>query len=439
MPGNGRPHLPVDYRLYRIAESIWLDQGYAPQRIATIMIPVYAVTVREERRTSVDYTEMESLLVRAIGYADLTTVDELASFFGVIPSFVARFLYPALRTHFEERSERSDARLVLTPIGRASLADTRHYEVIHAENILCFDALGGSALHRDLYDIPRVHPSLLSTGDAALPALPPLMDWDPQAIVALLNDPDRQRKNVPDEVVRLDPTDVDLVYLPACIVKARAETGTSRYLGYVGRQRPAPALSALMHEHAAHLLAYILPDESEATMRRRVREIASTRLNALPAHYTIEQAESGEWRVVLTDDFVRNTFARVRRENRNRIGRYMIMDSYIVRLWSANEAIRQEEACEQIGRQFQGIESDPSLSYLREQVVRLCRLYDIASLDLDAARAFANANDMPLAAERLTRVADMPTDGDDAERTRSEDGTSPAGGTTSNQEVRDGS
>lgn len=163
MPGDGHHRLPVDYRLYRIAESIWADQGYAPQRIATIMIPVYAVTVREERRTSVDYTEMESLLVHAIGNADLTTIDELASFFGVIPSFVARFLYPALRTHFEERSG-SDKRLVLTPIGRASLADEKHYEVIHAENILCFDALSCTALHRDLYDIPRVHPSLLQEG-----------------------------------------------------------------------------------------------------------------------------------------------------------------------------------------------------------------------------------------------------------------------------------
>ena len=417
-PDSDHHRLPVDYRLYRIAESIWADQGYAPQRIATIMIPVYAVTVREERRTSIDYTEMESLLVHAIGYADLATVDELASFFGVIPSFVARFLYPALRTHFEEREEKGDARLVLTPIGRASLADKKHYEVIHAENILCFDALSCTALHRDLYDIPRVHPSILYEGDAALP---PLMDWDPQALVTLLNDPDRQRKNVPDEVVRLEPTDVDLAYLPACIVKASAGTGTPLYLGYVGRQRPAPALSALLQEHAAHLLAYILPDEPETLVRARVREIVSARINALPEHYVIEQAENGEWRVVLTDDFVRGPFARVRRGNRNRIGRYMIMDSYIVRLWSANEDIRQEEACEQIARHFQGIESDPSLPYLQEQVDRLCRLYDIASLDVDAARAFANDNDMMLAAERLALVANRTMDSDDAERTRFED------------------
>ncbi len=263
------------------------------------------------------------------------------------------------------------------------------------------------------------------------------MDWDPQALVTLLNDPDRQKKNVPDEVVRLDPLDVDLAYMPACIVKASAGTGTPLYLGYAGRWRPAPALSALVQEHAAHLLADILPDEPEALVRARVRDIVSARINALPEHYAIEQTKSGEWCAVLTDAFVRGPFARFRRGNRNRIGRYMIMDSYIVRLWSANEDIRQEEACEQIARHFQGLESDPAPPYLQEQVTRLCTLYDVAALDVAAARAFATDNDMMLAAERLALVAEMSVDSDDAQRIPSNDIVPSGEATTLTQEVRD--
>jgi len=99
----------------------------------------------------------------------------------------------------------------------------------------------------------------------------------------------------------------------------------------------------------------------------------------------------------------------------------MIMDSYIVRLWSANEDIRQEEACEQIARHFQGLESDPAPPYLQEQVTRLCTLYDVAALDVAAARAFATDNDMMLAAERLALVEEIPVDSDDAQRTPSDD------------------
>lgn len=383
-----RPGRPATRDLYRMIRSI-RDENRVPLSIKRVFLPIYAVTVDEVQQTTEDYEQVELLFIRAIAYGQIDTIAELATFFGVSISFVRRFLYPALATHFEDRS---DGRLVLTELGRRSVQRERHIEHIHGTNILYFEALGLTALGRALYSIP---PS--SVGQANDEVLEVGAAWDPVALQTLVDAPDKRLRNVPEEVISLEATDVSLLYTPITIVRTCGDRAqgemTDRVFAYVGDERTHDAiLSDALQAQAGWMLPYVLPEGSFDELKRGLDPLLQRTLGVPPGGYTLQQMDDGEWRAVIDtsgDDSATVAITHRLHESTYRLGSSILLGAHIVRLWCTTTALLEDEALTQIVEMLQSWRRAMPRAAALASIARLGARYNVAHPNLHRALAIA--------------------------------------------------
>jgi hypothetical protein len=130
-------HLPMREVIRRVGAL----PGVRPVRFVPLLLPMWAVDVVATVREAQSYDVFDRYLTRALAEAGLSGVGELAAFFGVEPVLVertARFLESL------GHLRRSPAGLILTDLGRRSIADGRRYRLSAGRRLtLRFDGGAG--------------------------------------------------------------------------------------------------------------------------------------------------------------------------------------------------------------------------------------------------------------------------------------------------------
>lgn len=209
----------VDRPLYSPHKALdaVLQLGAIPQRLYSILYPIWSVRIEGRQRIATDFEELEWFLERALYEVGLRSAGELSSFFGLEERFV-RKLVGFLRSIGHVAG--SDSHLTLTELGRTSVLDRVRYQEEGTSAVVYFDGFGNRPLTADHYKVP-VYDDL-----SRIRTYQPFYHfdhrWDETALPRLMALPDRHRYNLPDEITQATLLSQEPVYLPAYIVERRA-------------------------------------------------------------------------------------------------------------------------------------------------------------------------------------------------------------------------
>jgi hypothetical protein len=171
--------------------------GLIPLRLFRVLYPLWRVRVDGRQRIAMEFDEVELYLERGLLEAGFSSVAELAAFFGLELSFVQRII------NFSRGSGHvngDDAHLVLTELGFESVRQRVRYEDQKASAELYFDALGNCPLTPEHYKIPILE-SLPAAGKTPFQAFFHFEHtWNEGALEPILQNPDKRRYNLPDEI-----------------------------------------------------------------------------------------------------------------------------------------------------------------------------------------------------------------------------------------------
>jgi hypothetical protein len=233
-PGAGRA--PI-YVARRAAERCVEQQGVLPIRLFATLFPLWQVEIRAQLHEAQPYDLVDRFVEQAIATCAIDTEAGLAVFLGLEPSFVRRVL------HFLEligHLSRRGGRVALTELGLRSVRDGARYVRKEGRQRLLFDGFTLAPLPRDYYAgdvVVLTEPEYQPKDRVRFQALSADVvggerDFRPEAVQRLAERPDRERFNLPQELLDTEILAVSQVYLPVYLVDALLPDRSRRFVAF---------------------------------------------------------------------------------------------------------------------------------------------------------------------------------------------------------------
>lgn len=246
---------PAQVPVRRVLERVTMLPGIQPLRVFPVLLPMWRVEVRTVILDAQPYEIFDHYVVRAVERAGLREPARLAIFFGVGVALVERTI-----TFLESvgHLRREAAGVVLTDLGRRSVAEGCRYVVKEDRQTLYFDGFTSSPLPRTHYAGTEwcAEPELELADRTRFRPVTTLSDFQSGALDTLAERADRAQFNLPATLTDIKALAVGTAWLPAYIVECstgllvfvKAVEGPDRYLESV----VAPFLAdVLMSERRA--------------------------------------------------------------------------------------------------------------------------------------------------------------------------------------------
>ncbi|GLZ43296.1 hypothetical protein [Actinokineospora sp. NBRC 105648] len=373
------------YPEQRALEDAAFIRSVTPQRIHSLLLPIWSVTVAASVTEAQDYELIDRYLSRGIAEGGLRTTAELAEFFALEPILVDR----ALRALFAIGHLRHAGGVwTLTDLGLRSVRDQKRYVLTREDRRkLYFDAFGSRPLTRPYYDSNRITLLPLSAmeTDRRFQALVALRPFDTRALAALATDPRRDLFNLPERID--NPREVEppeQVLLPLYVVRGNGTDGRVHHLAYnqeVGEQEPY--LSELV-EQTPDLVALLATEERDAKVgdveEGARRWFRSKGLDEYPSART----SGGLVQVVLPAKH----FARGGKVPINQLGSFVMCGTGFFQLWCPDLTARRRALTTRVDT-FLGGRSRVDRSALEVLVDAVARQLDLDVVDLADVRELA--------------------------------------------------
>ena len=346
----------IRYPEERALEDVAFGRGGTPTRLCRMLLPVWHADVRATIYDSEPYELIDRYIDAAVATCGLETVAELAGFLGldeVVVDRAARFLVAI--GHLSQDS--ATGRLAVEELGRMSVHEGKRYRrELEDRRKLYFDGFMSRPLTRPYYDeravtfVPaaELRAALAEhDGPGFTPVQPiPVTAFDPSALSWLETMPDRDRFNLPAQVIApslIGPA--SQVFLPAYVIRAEVASGVE-YLAYTQAGDEADAEWSRVCS-AVPEIAGVVENENlvgsvgkeEDAARNWVSRRFSGRfdlarwegllLATLPASAFTGSGESGESGVPLS-----------------KLGSFVMMNTWFFRLWCDDVSLRRRALLE---------------------------------------------------------------------------------------------
>jgi hypothetical protein len=305
-----------------------------PLRIFSVRWPLCQVEARATFEDSQPFDVVDHYLLRGIVEGRLCTPNELARFFGLSGSLVARGIEHLI--HIGHLHPVSPGPEVLRPteLGAASVRDGVRYVLKESRQLLMFDAFTHHPFPRTHYDgSVRIMPDgERNAGDRGhwFRPLTSLRPFELDVVWALGSRPDRERFNVPSRLKNLHPVSTATAWLPAHLVLAeggrvlaftQASQDRDRFLEELCAQTPQ-VVHALWNEPGKE------PREIWVDWLRSQR-LGQAKLTNLP---------NGVWRAILPAGM----FGPPPQQPLHRLGSFQVKHTRFLQLWCDDERTRAE-------------------------------------------------------------------------------------------------
>jgi hypothetical protein len=336
----------IKYPEERAIEDAAFGHGLTPTRLCRLLLPVWRVEVQATIYDSEPYDLIDRYLELAIARGGLGSEQELAEFYGLdvaVTGNAARFL-----ESIGHMSRDLGGQLVLSDLGLRSVREGKRFtRALEDRRHLYFDGFACRPLTRAFYDDRSV--TFLGTAGLAevlaesgwnvfTPVIRiPEVPFGPQALAALAQLPaaERDRFNLPEQVVSPTLVASERVHLPAYLVRAVDQGGAVRYLAYTQASQEADPEWSQVCTAAVEVAT---PIENEYQSGRDEGETNAARR-------WVERRFTGRFDVGWHDGTLVATlpaaaFAGGGNLEPRRIGSFIRMDNWYFRLWCDDEALR---------------------------------------------------------------------------------------------------
>jgi hypothetical protein len=352
----------IRYPEERALEDVAFGRGGTPTRLCRMLLPVWHADVRATIYDSEPYELIDRYIDAAVARGGLETVPELAGFFGldeVVVDRAVRFLVAI--GHLSQ--DPVTGRLAVEDLGRMSVQEGKRYRrELEDRRKLYFDGFKSRPLTRPYYDeraVTFVDAAGLQAamaehdGPGFTPVQPiPVTAFDPSALSSLETMPDRDRFNLPAQVIA--PSLVgppSQVFLPAYVVRAQLASRVE-YLAYTQASNEVDAEWSRVCSEVAEIAGVVENEDlAGAASRENGREEDAARnwvsrrfsgrfdltrwdgllLATLPASAFTGSGESGESGVPLS-----------------KLGSFAMMNTWFFRLWCDDVPLRRRALLERV-------------------------------------------------------------------------------------------
>ncbi|CAJ58924.1 MULTISPECIES: hypothetical protein [Frankia] len=318
---------------FRALELTMAMPEIRPLRIFSVRWPLWQVEVQATFEDSQPFDVVDHYLLRGVVEGRLQTQDELARFFGLSGSLVARGIEHLLHIGHLQRDGRDAGVLWPTELGGASVRDGVRYVLKESRQLLLFDAFTHRPFPRAYYDgsvriVPDGEGNPGDRRDRFRPLTSPRPFEFDDAVRAVGSRPDRDRFNVPRRLRNLHPVSNAPAWLPAHLVLADGAT----VLAFTQAAQDRDRFLEELCRHAPQVV-HTLVGERGAEPRQiwvewlRAQGLGQAVLTNLP---------NGVWRATLPSQ----TFGPAARQPYYRLGSFQVKDTYFLQLWCDDEQTR---------------------------------------------------------------------------------------------------
>ncbi|MCK2239569.1 MULTISPECIES: hypothetical protein [unclassified Crossiella] len=319
--------------------------GIQPTRCLSMLYPLWEVEVLAEVESKEEYEVFDQYVERAISEAGVTTAEGISAFFRIEPPLVLRVLrFLQAIGHVVLM----DGHYRLTELGARSQREAIRYTVKETRQNLLFDALSLTPLTREhqageirTFDRRAVlaenedlrYFQLLTAG-----VLNGRVAFDPAALRALENLPERDEHNLPRTLRNLRLVKAWEVYLPLHLVETVTDRGDTRLLAISQLPGgPDDLLSRLCDSQTE--VRNLFNSEPEADPEDVL--VSWLDRQGLPTTDVLTQLPNGVWRATLPEDMFNSNSLRP-----TRIGRFQQTKGRFMQIWCDKLAQRRLAALE---------------------------------------------------------------------------------------------
>jgi hypothetical protein len=381
--------------------------GYIPLRLFRVLYPLWRVRVDGKQRVTTEFDELEWHLERGMLQAGLSSVSDLAAFFGLEPVFVQR-LVNFSRGIGHIRGD--DAHLLLTALGVDSVRDRVRYEDQKTSTELYFDALGNLPLSPEHYKIPILE-TLPASGSAFQAFYHFEHTWNEDALTQMLKDPDKKRFNLPEEnaisaalLLNREPA-----YMPAYFIEAR-------------ENKPSSPLSLLVFSQVRGLRDSVLENvvNRDPLVYRALKAKTDSRADSVRKYFEQSGLKKDTWYLnengpfgaqVMVDGQVFQPATGADEDESRRltlrsVGRYTLIYDWCIWVMCDDVSIRKQAAAEQLLEWLQNANTTAYVSQedINRRIANLCLRLKIESLPMKDVLVLARQRSLVRAAERLEEM-----------------------------------
>ena len=389
------------YSHYKALDQVQ-EMGLIPLRLFRVLYPLWRVRIEGRQRITTEFDELEWYLERGLQEAGFSSVGELAAFFGLEQGFVQKSIGQARGIgHISG----DDEHLSLTELGLASLKDRVHYQDQTTSAELYFDALGNTPLTTEHDKIP-----ILET----LPEKTPFQafyhfdrTWQEAALTQMVQSPDKQRFNLPDEITTTQLLNHEPAYMPAYFIEVRENKTSSppRLLVFSQvRGLHDTVLEEAVNRDPTIYRALKAKTDSRAESVRRYFEHSGLKKDAWYLN------ENGPWGAqVMVDGQVFMPGSELDEAESGRlslrsVGRYTLIYDWCIWVMCDDVKIRKQAAAEQLLEWLQGATATPSPLEIKRKFASMCQRLSIELLPVTDVLALARQKGLARAAERLEEM-----------------------------------
>ena len=404
MPANSPAISSPKYLLYSHYRA--LDQvqelGFIPVRLFRVLYPLWRVRVEGRQRIATEFDELEWVLERGLQEAGLSSLPELAAFFGLDQAFVQRLVNFARGIgHLAG----DDSHLSLTELGAASVRDRVRYEEQKTNAELYFDALGNRPLSAEHYKIPILE-SLPPAGKTPFQAFYQFDHaWNEDALNKVLNSPEKKNFNLPEQVSAAQLLNREPAYMPAYFIEAR-------------ENKPSSPLRLLVFSQVRGLHDTVLEEavNHDPMVYRALKAKTDSRAESVRRYFEQSGLKKDAWYLnengplgaqVMVDGQVFLPGADEDESGRltlRSVGRYTLIYDWCIWVMCDDANIRKQAAAEQLLEWLQGANAQPASEEITRKFVNLCQRLKIPLLPAKEVLALARQRSLGRAAERLEEL-----------------------------------
>lgn len=361
--------------------------GLIPMRLFAMLYPLWLVEIDGEQEIKRPYALIEEYIERGIQEAELHTVEEMVSFFGLSTPLVKKVLqFLATIQHIQE----AKGRWALTERGLQSLREGQK-SVARQEKgqYLYFDGFCCKPLLQEHYKRLQVKDDLEAesvarkeSGGHQFYRLHSGVSWNAKALDDLLQSSDAAQYNVPPGLSGVKPTGISRVYMPMYIVEMRKTRFTQKY----------------------YLVCTHRKDYRDGFFEQIINGIVTIQqtLEAMPgetnlaglwtawlsknnlSHLHPERTPDGLWRVVFPEDHFRTSAYPLRK-----IGTYYKERGYFLQIWCNNDVLRRRAVADYmlniVLRGYRTLSSE----WVQRQLQQRAELLQVAAVSLHDLSSWA--------------------------------------------------
>lgn len=368
----------IKYPEERAVEDAAFGQGFNPTRLCRVLLPVWRVDVRATIYDSEPYDLIDRYLEAAIARGKVCSERELAEFYSLDMAVIgsaARFLESIGHLYRDD-----GGMLALSEMGVRSVREGKRYtRALEDRRHLYFDGFTCGPLTRAFYDDRAVTfldgtalaGVLADTARGAFTLIDriPQQDFDPGGLSALarLDADERDRFNLPEQVISPTIVAAERLYLPLYVVRAIGNGGAVRYLAYTQASQEADPEWSQVCTVAVEVATTV---ENEYQSGRNDGEERAARR-------WVERRFTGRFDVgwrdgILVADLPAAAFSGADSLEPRRIGSFIKMDGWYFRLWCDDHSLRRRALLD-LADTYLGARAKAAADETARRLIRFCR------------------------------------------------------------------